>query len=109
MTTYDDNRDNLMPQSMPQPAPTPTRDQRRAARGPDYVGYTLKDRGEGKDPFWLAIGGAWSHDDGRGLTLQLDAAPLDGKVTLREKRRAEYEAKRSQPSTASNRDYGPQR
>jgi hypothetical protein len=77
--------------------------QSRNKTGPDLVGYTVKDRGEGKEPYWLAIGGAWKHEDGKGMTLQLDAAPLDGKITLREKRREDYEKQR----TAS--DHAPER
>jgi len=71
--------------------------------GPDYVGYTVKDRGEGKEPFWLAIGGAWKHDDGKGMTLMMDAAPLDGRITLREKRREDYEAQREGQSQQQDR------
>lgn len=70
-------------------------DQKEQQRSsPHYVGYTVKDRGHGKDPFWLAIGAAWKHEDGKGMTVQLDAAPLDGRLTLREKRREHYETTR---------------
>ncbi|MEM6467744.1 MAG: hypothetical protein AAF679_14765 [Pseudomonadota bacterium] len=101
MTDYDDTHENKSPSS--------GREQRRVTKAPDYVGYTLKDRGEGQDPFWMPIGGAWNHEDGKGMTLQLDAAPLDGRVTLREKRREEYQAERSKPRANANRDHGPDR
>jgi hypothetical protein len=34
--------------------------------------------------FWRAIGRAYPHDEGQGLTLVLDACPLDGRVVLLE-------------------------
>jgi len=49
---------------------------------PTHIAYTVEER-EGKKPFWQRIGGAWAHGDGRGLTLQLAAMPLDGRITLR--------------------------
>jgi hypothetical protein len=54
----------------------------RAPKLPTHIAYTVEER-EGKKPFWNKIGGAWSHADGRGMTLQLAAMPLDGRITLR--------------------------
>lgn len=88
-----DNHDRNDRNSADRPASRDS-DRTRSERGPDYVGYTLKDRGEGQEPFWLAIGAAWKHEDGKGMTLHMDAAPLDGRLTLREKRREEYEKSR---------------
>ena len=47
-----------------------------------HIAYQVQDR-EGKKPFWQKIGGGWAHSDGRGITLQLAAMPLDGRITLR--------------------------
>ena len=49
---------------------------------PDLIAYQVREVKEGKD-FWTRIGSAWSHKDGKGFTVQLDAVPLDGRITLR--------------------------
>jgi len=55
-----------------------------AVRGnkPTHRAYVVQDR-EGQKAYWQKIGGAWLHADGNGLTLQLSAVPLDGRITLR--------------------------
>jgi hypothetical protein len=69
--------------------------------GPDYIAYSVRNRGEDKDAAWNRVGAAWQHRDGKGYDVQLDATPVDGRVTLREQRREEYREarteKRSQP------------
>jgi len=50
---------------------------------PTLIAYTVKDRGEGKD-IWTRIGAAWPHSSGNGLSIQLDALPLDGRIVLTE-------------------------
>ncbi len=52
------------------------------SRLPSHVAYQVKER-EGKKPIWTRIGSAWSHADGKGFNIQLDAMPLDGRITLR--------------------------
>ncbi len=52
------------------------------ARRPDLRAYTV--RGEGDSAYWLPVGAAWSHNDGKGLTVRLEALPLDGKLVLRD-------------------------
>jgi hypothetical protein len=49
---------------------------------PNYTAYTVVKR-EGQDDFWIAIGGAWMHQDGDGFNVVLQALPLDGKIVLR--------------------------
>ena len=39
---------------------------------------------QGEDPFWLEIGATFEHKDGKGLTVVLQAHPLDGRIVLRE-------------------------
>ena len=39
---------------------------------------------EGEEPFWLEIGASFAHKDGRGLTVKLQALPLDGRIVLRD-------------------------
>ncbi len=49
---------------------------------PSHVAYQVRDR-EGQKGFWTRIGTAWAHADGKGFNIQLEAAPLDGRVVLR--------------------------
>jgi hypothetical protein len=44
----------------------------------------VKDRGEGQKDIWTRIGAAWPHGSGNGLSIQLDALPLDGRIVLTE-------------------------
>lgn len=39
---------------------------------------------EGEEPFWLEIGASFEHKDGKGLTIALQALPLDGRIVLRD-------------------------
>ena len=52
------------------------------AKTPTHIAYQVRDR-EGKKGFWTRIGSVWPHADGAGFTVQLDAIPLDGRITLR--------------------------
>lgn len=49
-----------------------------ANQQPDYRAYVVLDRGEGQDPYWLAIGAAWMNQDGEGYSLLLQALPIPG-------------------------------
>ena len=74
-------------------------------KGPDYVAYTVRDRGPDKDAAWNRVGAAWQHRDGKGYDLQLDASPVDGRVTLREQRREEYKASRTNDAQGQTRQH----
>jgi hypothetical protein len=54
-----------------------------ATQQPDYRAYTVIKRGEGAEDFWLPIGAAFSHQDGTGFNIVLQALPIDGKIVLR--------------------------
>ncbi|HEV2818247.1 MAG TPA: hypothetical protein VGW40_13625 [Allosphingosinicella sp.] len=41
-------------------------------------------RGNGENSRWTRIGAAWANRDGKGFSVQLDAAPFQGRVVLRE-------------------------
>ena len=49
---------------------------------PSHIAYQVRDR-EGRKSFWTRIGSAWPHADGKGFNIQIDAVPLDGRITLR--------------------------
>lgn len=52
------------------------------AKAPTHIAYQVSNRGEGKS-FWTRIGAAWANADGKGFNIQLEAVPLDGRITLR--------------------------
>lgn len=41
-------------------------------------------RGNGENSRWTEIGAAWPNRDGRGFTFQINAAPLNGRIVMRE-------------------------
>jgi len=45
---------------------------------PVYRAYVVIERA-GQDPFWLAVGAAFSHQSGDGFNLILQALPLPGR------------------------------
>ena len=51
-------------------------------RTPSHVAYQVRDR-EGKKGIWTRIGSAWPHADGNGFNIQIEAVPLDGRISLR--------------------------
>ena len=55
-----------------------------SSKKPALIAYSVKDRGEDQKAFWTRIGAAWSHGGGPGLTIQLEALPLDGRIVLTE-------------------------
>lgn len=52
------------------------------SKTPTHVAYQVRDR-EGAKAIWTRIGAAWAHADGKGFNLQIEAVPLDGRITLR--------------------------
>ena len=54
----------------------------RETTPPALIAWHVTERGEKK--FWNRIGAAWKHEDGEGLTLQLELIPVTGgRVVLR--------------------------
>ncbi|MFO0831538.1 MAG: hypothetical protein U0637_06815 [Phycisphaerales bacterium] len=53
-----------------------------STRTPSHVAYQVRDR-EGKKGIWTRIGSAWPHADGNGFNIQIEAVPLDGRISLR--------------------------
>ena len=50
---------------------------------PTHRAYSVIKR-EGQDDYWLNIGLAFPHKDGKGFNVILQASPLVGKIVLRE-------------------------
>jgi hypothetical protein len=59
----------------------------KMAGAPTHKVYLIEDRtrtGGEKDQFWHRVGSGWSHDDGKGLNIQLPPGlALFGKVVIR--------------------------
>jgi hypothetical protein len=51
------------------------------SKSPNFIAYQVRE-GKGKS-YFTRIGAAWAHKDGKGFNIQIDAIPLDGKITLR--------------------------
>jgi hypothetical protein len=45
--------------------------------------YTIIDRGEGRKPFWLRVGTAWTNRD-QSINVRLDANPNNGTLNIRD-------------------------
>lgn len=43
-----------------------------------HIVYYVRD-----ESFWIHIGSAWTHADGKGFNIQVDLIPRDGRLTLR--------------------------
>ena len=63
---------------------------------PAFRVYSVIPR-EGKDDYWLNIGLAFPHGDGKGFNVMLQALPLDAKLVLREAAEEERANARSEP------------
>jgi len=50
---------------------------------PTHRAYSVIRR-EGQDDYWLNLGLAFPHKDGKGFNIMLQAFPLDGKIVCRE-------------------------
>jgi hypothetical protein len=53
---------------------------------PTFIAFSVKELGKGKPNIWTKIGAAFGHENGKGLTIQLDALPLGDRIVLREPR-----------------------
>jgi hypothetical protein len=45
--------------------------------------------GEGEKSCWVRLGAAWPNRDGKGMTIEFDAFPVDRRIVLREKEQIE--------------------
>lgn len=52
------------------------------ARTPILIAWNVT--GTDDKAFWTRIGAAWPHKDAKGMTLQLDMLPINGRIVLRE-------------------------
>jgi len=58
-------------------------EQTKTTQPPALIAFHVAERGN--KSFWTRIGAAWDHEDGKGLTVQLDLVPANGgRIVLRE-------------------------
>lgn len=50
-------------------------------KAPDFIAWHASNRGE--KAFWTKVGAAWFHRDRKGLSLQLEVVPINGRIVLR--------------------------
>lgn len=53
----------------------------QAAKAPSFIAWNVLSKDD--KAFWQKVGACWPHKDEKGLTLQLDVMPLDGRIVLR--------------------------
>ena len=63
--------------------PTNLSDNAPGLKRPFMLAYTVKPIEEGRKSIWSKIGAAWSHKDGQGYEVRMDALPVDGRIVLR--------------------------
>ena len=62
---------------------THTVDKAPGLKRPLMLAYTVKPIDDGRNSIWSKIGAAWSHKDGQGFEVRMDAVPVDGQIVLR--------------------------
>lgn len=51
---------------------------------PTHTAYVVRDGKKETDKgYWLEVGAAWPHKDGKGFDLKLAALPTDGRLVVR--------------------------
>lgn len=65
---------------------------------PTLIAYAVKERGKGRPNVWTRIGAAWPHSEGKGLTVEFEALPLDGRVVLIEPKAEEPAPAEAEPA-----------
>lgn len=59
--------------SAPTTAPEPN--------APDFIAWHVSSRGD--KAFWAKLGAAWFHRDRKGLSVQLEVVPINGRIVFR--------------------------
>ena len=72
---------------------------------PAFRVYSVIPR-EGKDDYWLNIGLAFPHNDGKGFNVMLQALPVNAKLVLRE---ASDDDREQPPARQERNDRQPRR
>jgi len=60
-------------------------------KAPTYIAWNVT--GSDDKTFWQKIGACWPHQDGKGLSLQLEVLPINGRIVLRQPQEPSEETK----------------
>lgn len=52
------------------------------AKAPDFIAWHVQQKGD--KSYWNKVGASWKHKDGKGMTLQLETLPINGRIVLRQ-------------------------
>ncbi len=52
-----------------------------STKAPTHIAYQVRGK-KGEKSYFTRIGAAWPNKSGNGFQIQLDAVPLDGRITL---------------------------
>lgn len=50
-------------------------------KAPDFIAWHVAQKGD--KSYWNKVGASWKHKDGKGMTLQLEVVPINGRIVLR--------------------------
>lgn len=56
--------------------------QQTSSSRPSHLAYTVRE-GQNGESYFNRVGAVFPHKDGEGYNIQLDATPVDGKLTVR--------------------------
>lgn len=73
---------------------------------PSHIAYSVETGNDDKN-HWQKIGAAWPAKDG-GLSLQLNALPIDGKIALRSREELERMRAERQQTQNQTKDINPE-
>ncbi len=62
------------------------------SKRPSHIAYQVRE-GDDQKSYFNRIGSVWPHKDGEGYNIQLDAVPVDGRITIRSVQERIQEAK----------------
>lgn len=51
-------------------------------KAPDFIAWHVIQKGD--KSYWNKVGASWHHKDRKGLTLQLEVIPINGRIVLRQ-------------------------
>ena len=51
-------------------------------KAPDFVAWHVTSKGD--KSYWHKVSASWMHKDKKGMTLQMEAIPINGRIVLRQ-------------------------
>ena len=80
----------------------------RNPKGPSHIAYQVRAGGNEQEDksYFNRVGAAFPHKDGKGMTVELDAMPVNGRIVLRTPQERLEQAKEGrQPNRSRDRGY----